>query len=461
MELSEDFTRYTKELMGDVIWQSFMSAMDEEGPVSVRLNPFKTTAVAGEDRVEWCRNGYYLPERPAFTFDPLLHAGVYYVQEASSMFLDLVLRQYVSERVVMLDLCAAPGGKSTVARAVLPEGSLLVCNEPVRSRANILAENIQKFGHPDVIVTNNYPTDYRNADIMFDVILADVPCSGEGMFRKDEVAIKEWSVQKVEKCHVLQREIVTDIWGSLKAGGLMIYSTCTYNTKEDEENIRFIAEELGAEILPVEIKEGWNITGSLLEGFKHPVCRFIPGMTRGEGLFMAVLRKSGADSPKGNNKKKKGRKANNVTCDYVGCLKCRERYGVVQKDSRMYAIPDEWKDIYDEACKSLRVIHAGVELCEMKGKDAIPSQSLALSASLDKSSFPIVELDYRQAIRYLRKEPVALPDDVPHGMTLVAFRGFPLGFAKNIGNRANNLYPNEWKIRSAHVPETYDNVIIK
>ena len=177
------------------------------------------------------------------------------------MFLDAVLRQYVKEPVTMLDLCAAPGGKSTVARTVLPQGSLLVSNEPIRKRAQILMENIQKFGHADVMVTNNYPHDYASSGLQFDVILADVPCSGEGMFRKDAEAIGEWSRQNVEKCWHLQREIVTDIWDCLRPGGLLIYSTCTFNALEDEENVRFIRDELGAEVLPVTVDPSWNITG--------------------------------------------------------------------------------------------------------------------------------------------------------------------------------------------------------
>lgn len=227
MTLPEDFINYTKALTGNELWSIISRGLADEPPVSIRLNPFKCASGSpaeslSDGKVGWCDSGYYLNSRPNFTFDPLLHAGLYYVQEASSMFLDRVMRQYASDGPrTMLDLCAAPGGKSTVARAALPEGSLLISNEPMRTRAQILAENMQKFGHEDVIVTNNYPRDFGKSRLMFDVILTDVPCSGEGMFRKDDTAISEWSVQNVEKCWRLQREIVSDVWQCLKPGGLL------------------------------------------------------------------------------------------------------------------------------------------------------------------------------------------------------------------------------------------------
>ena len=208
------------------------------------------------------------------------------------MFLTQVVEQYVDKPVVALDLCASPGGKSTLLRAALPEGSLLVSNEPIRPRAQVLSENITKWGHPLSIVTNNYPADFSKFVHLFDLIVADVPCSGEGMFRKDEATIREWSPQNVEKCWQLQREIVADAWACLNEGGFLIYSTCTFNTKENEENIRWILEEFDAEVVNIEMKPEWNITGSLLEGFQEPVYRFIPGISRGEGLFLCIIRKA-------------------------------------------------------------------------------------------------------------------------------------------------------------------------
>ena len=218
------------------------------------------------------------------------------------MFLWQVLTSYLlpltSKLSSALDLCAAPGGKSTLLRSLLPEDCMLVSNEPMRNRYQVLAENVQKWGYPNHAVTNLYPRDFVKSKQHFDLILCDVPCSGEGMFRKDPATIAEWSPKNVERCWQLQREIVCDAWKCLNDGGLLIYSTCTFNTKENEENVRWFMEELGAEVLSVPIKLEWNITGSLLEGFTEPVYRFIPGITRGEGLFMAIMRNGPTGGPK-------------------------------------------------------------------------------------------------------------------------------------------------------------------
>ena len=252
-ELPHSFTEYTRQLMGDERFERYLQSFEEEPPVSIRLNPKKAgnmEAVDGE-QVPWCRNAYYLKSRPNFTMDPLFHAGCYYVQEAASMFLDEVLRQaeansslfILHSSLKALDLCAAPGGKSTLLRAALPDNCVLYSNEPMRQRANILAENVEKWGYGSHLVTNVYPKVFRRSKLRFDVILCDVPCSGEGMFRKDPATIREWSSQQVEKCWQLQRDIVTDAWTCLNPGGLLIYSTCTFNTKENEENIRWMLEE--------------------------------------------------------------------------------------------------------------------------------------------------------------------------------------------------------------------------
>lgn len=420
MHLPEEFTAYTRSLMGSERYLQLIEGLAAEPSASIRLNPFKASldkveVPLADTPVPWCKDGFYLKQRPDFTFDPFFHAGLYYVQEASSMFLHHVLSQTVDRPVAMLDLCAAPGGKSTVARAALPEGSSLFSNEPIRQRARILNENILKFGHPDVIVTNNYARDYRQTGLLFDVILADVPCSGEGMFRKDEGAIAAWSPQNVDKCCRLQREIVADIWPLLKPGGIFIYSTCTFNAHENEENATWIATELGAEFIEIDTQPEWNLTGSLID--HHPVYRFLPGFSRGEGLFVAVLRKAG------DNSRESG---------------------------------------YDQrALKGLNILSHGIMPDEVKGKDLIPDTSKALSIQADKDAYPRVEVSWKEAIAYLRHEAVALPDSTPRGVVLLTYQGQPIGFEKNIGNRANNLYPQEWRIKSTHVPEKPDILIMK
>ena len=482
MNLPSDFTEYTRQLMGDDMYGRLAEALDSpDVPASMRINPFKACGHDVDERllcqaVPWCPStGRYLGARPNFTFDPLFHAGAYYVQEASSMFVDYVVRQLVGRPVTMLDLCAAPGGKSTALRAALSEGSLLFSNEPMRQRAQVLAENMQKFGHEDVVVTNNYPRDYRKSRLMFDAILADVPCSGEGMFRKDDGARAEWSLQNVDNCWHLQREIVEDVWQCLRPGGLLIYSTCTFNAHEDEENVMWIASELGADIVELPVDTEWGIVPSLVGGI--PAYRFLPGFTRGEGLFLAVLRKHGGDDNDASGVEIV-EQANAVATQSKKVKKDRRRVQTAQKEGKakmqpavtiplrgasnyvlrkvadtLTAVPERWSKVFDTAASSLRIIHAGVGLGVEKGRDVIPAQSLALSRQLADDAYPRVEVGYADAVSYLRKEAVALPGDTPRGFVLLTYHGLPLGFEKNIGNRANNLYPQEWRIKSSHVPD--------
>ena len=413
VHLPPAFTDYTSALFGAERWARFLQAFDEPAPVSVRLNPWKQETqipFSNAQAVPWCKDGYWLETRPDFTRDPLFHAGVYYVQEAGSLFLDHVARQVITKPVAALDLCAAPGGKATLLRGALPQGSVLVCNETDRRRANILLENMLKQGHPDVLVTHNHAGDFQKAGFCFDVILADVPCSGEGLFRREPDAVNEWSVSNVHFCQQRQRQIVQAIWPCLRAGGIFIYSTCTFNTHENEENVRFMVEELGAEVVSVQTQAEWNITGSLLANWNGAVYRFIPGITKSEGFFLAVLRKKG--------------------------------------DSFAPAfLPSS---VRKQAAKN-RLIHLladGNPQAQPKGKEFVPTAAQALSLSLPRALYPQVELTLEQAQRYLHRESFALPDGTPNGFVVVMFHHHPLGFMKNVGARANNLYPKNWAIRT-------------
>lgn len=465
MNLPQAFIDRTRQLLGEDIYPQFEEALQTETPVSIRPNRMKCTQEVEGEPIPWASSGTYLKNRPTFTFDPLFHAGCYYVQEASSMFVERVLQEYVKEPVVMLDLCAAPGGKSTLSRGALPQGSLLVANEVMRNRSQILAENLIKWGHPEVVVTNNDPADFTELTHLFDVILTDVPCSGEGMFRKDPVAVEEWSIENVDICWKRQRRILADIWPSLKPGGLLIYSTCTFNCEEDEDNVAWIAKELGAEILLVSIEENWGITGNLT-GKDFPVYRFLPHKAKGEGFFLAVLRKHGdvsdetpkrfAKTSSRMDKKKKGKDAKQplvVPKEAKAWLEDGTDYSLAMKDTNVVAFPKAYENEYALLQQTLKVIHAGITLGEIKGKDLIPHHSLAMSTALASDAFPKAEVTYEQAIAYLRKEGLFLDADVPRGYVLLTFKNVPLGFVKNIGNRANNLYPQEWRIRSGYLPE--------
>ena len=457
MNLPQAFIERTRQLLGETQYPLFEEALQTDTPVSIRSNTLKCSTEVDGEPIPWAASGKYLKKRPTFTFDPLFHAGCYYVQEASSMFVERVLREYVKEPVVMLDLCAAPGGKSTLCRSVLPEGSLLVANEVMRNRSQILAENLIKWGHPEVVVTNNDPADFTDLTHLFDVILTDVPCSGEGMFRKDQVAVDEWSLENVDVCWKRQRRILNDVWPALKPGGILIYSTCTFNREENEDNVSWIARELGAEVLPIPIWDEWGITGNLI-GKDFSVYRFLPHRTQGEGLFLAVLRKHEGmvetiqPRPEKKKRGKDSKQPLSVPREAKMWLKDAETFEWFVNGTIIEAFPKSFHDIYLLLKSSLKVIHAGITLGEVKGKDLIPHHSLAMSLAL-ADTFPKVEATYEQAIAYLRKEGLVLDMDIPRGYVVLTYQQIPLGFVKNIGNRANNLYPQEWRIRSGYLPE--------
>lgn len=457
MALPIDFITRTRALLGEE-FDRLDAALNADVPVSIRINSMKgTPAPKAGAPVAWCESGFYLPERLSFTFDPLFHAGAYYVQEASSMFLEQAIKAYVKEPVRCLDLCAAPGGKSTHLASLLPDGSLLVSNEVIRSRSYVLAENIAKWGRPDTIVINNDPEEIGEAlPHLFDVIVTDVPCSGEGMFRKDTDSTGEWSVDNVRLCASRGRRIIHDIWNALKPGGILIYSTCTYNTEEDEENIHYIIEELGAEALPIPTQEEWQITGALR--FEHPVYRFFPHKTRGEGFFLAALRKAEGEIEeirvKSKGKKERGKAAPSIPQEARLFLSDETSFSLEWNGSFLRAYPKAHSDLFSFInAKPLRVLSAGIYLGEAKGKDFIPSQELALSTALTPNAFPSVELEWEDAIKFLKKEALVLPSGTDKGYVLVRYQGLPLGFVKNLGNRANNLYPQEWRIRTGYIPE--------
>ena len=458
-----DFITRTKALLGDEFSQ-LEAALMADTPVSVRVNQAKGTRTPKDaEPVGWCDTGFYLPNRPAFTFDPLFHAGAYYVQEASSMFLEQAIRTYVTTPVRCLDLCAAPGGKSTHLSSLLRDGSLLVSNEVIRNRSYILAENLAKWGNASTIVLNNDPAEIGEAlPEQFDLIVTDVPCSGEGMFRKDEASVGEWSVENVQLCAARQRRILHDIWPALRPGGLLVYSTCTFNAEEDEENVRHIVEELGAEALPIATDEAWRVTGPLR--YENPVYRFFPHKTKGEGFFLAILRKSGdeeyevAGERPVKSARNKGKKETKTTLpipkEAWGYLREQENITLEWDGPRLHMIPTAHKPFLERLRdKRLRILAAGTLIGELKGKDLIPSQTLALSQELNPSAFPDAELTWEEAIRYLRKEAITLPEGLPKGYLLTRYQGVPLGFVKHLGNRSNNLYPQEWRIRSTRIPD--------
>ncbi|NMC38922.1 MAG: rRNA methyltransferase [Bacteroidales bacterium] len=425
---------------------SLQDAFLGKSPASIRINDVKwQRKPAGSEQVPWCRNGFYLGERPSYTLDPLYHAGCYYPQEASGMFIEHIFRSLFGkgEKLKILDLCGAPGGKSThLSSLALPDG-YIVANEVIRSRAKILAENIAKWGNSNTIVTQNDPSAFRNLEGFFDLMLIDAPCSGEGMFR-DPVAVREWSEENALLCSERQKRILMDAWPSLKEGGVLIYSTCTFNPAENEHNIKWITEKQEAESVRINISAYTNVTEIEHKGVYG--YGFYPGRVKGEGLFAAVLKKRGKTTKK--------LIYSNIKSDI--CLSKSEYISInrlininngniIKTGNGIFKIPCELSD-YNFLVRFLRIVSPGTKIFTVKGNDYLPSHELALSSQMGKSSYPVCELDYENAIAYLQRGNLNINERF-EGWFVASWLGASMGFAKNIGHRINNYWPVEWRIR--------------
>ena len=425
---------------------------NKELVTSVRFNPFKLTSSKNSfleinNQVPWGSNGFYLSARPSFTLDPLFHAGTYYVQEASSMFLEQVMNQTLNlqSSIRVLDLCAAPGGKSTLIQSLISEDSLLVSNEVIKSRVNILSENITKWGAINVVVTNNDPKDFQRLPEFFDAIVVDAPCSGSGLFRKDPEAINEWSTENVELCSQRQQRILADIIPSLKAGGILIYSTCSYSAQEDEEICDWLLSKDEFDSIPIQTQTEWNIIetkSASLNGFGY---RFYPDKLKGEGFFIAAFKKKGTAASKQIKSKEKleyiKKSLDIVINDWIN-----------QNENLIYFIHNNNAIALHKANvefllmlqQSLYLRKAGLNLGTIIREELLPSHDLAMSCILNKS-VPSIEFKKEDALNYLRHQP--FETEAKHkGWVLIRYNEVALGFIKMMPNRINNYYPMEWRI---------------
>ncbi|MGZ3764774.1 MAG: methyltransferase RsmF C-terminal domain-like protein [Mucilaginibacter sp.] len=422
-----------------------------ESPTSIRLNPFKISSIKGDSRVPWCNEGFYLDSRPSFTFDPLFHAGCYYVQEASSMFIDHILH-YInkdSDGIKVLDLCAAPGGKSTLINSALKSNDLLVANEIIKTRVPVLTDNLTRWGTSNSIVTNNDPKDFGRLKGFFDIILVDAPCSGSGMFRKDPAAMNEWSEANVNLCHQRQERILADIYPSLKEDGYLIYSTCSYSVEENEDILDWLCTEFELESVRIPVEVEWGIVESQSTQKQAWGYRFYPGKVKGEGLFAACLQKKESSGEVSNTKYKDHQKANFKEIDVV-------KPYINDPDNYYYfKVNDDWLAIDREHRHNLGILQqyfyikkSGVRMGKMAGKDLIPDHELALSLIINKDHFLQTELSKQQAIQYLQRESITDLEIPDKGWSLMNFEGHALGWAKLLPNRINNYYPKEIRIFS-------------
>lgn len=420
-----------------------------EQVTSIRLNPAKGSVanshlpIAGS--IPWTENGFYLSERPSFTFDPFFHAGCYYVQEASSMFLEQALRQTVdlSKPLKVLDLCAAPGGKSIHIQSLISKNSLLVSNEVIRSRANILKDNIIKWGAQNVVVTNNDPKDFSILENYFDVIVVDAPCSGSGLFRRDPDAIDEWSENNVTLCSQRQQRILADVWPALKKDGILIYSTCSYSKEEDEDIMDWMSRELAISNRQLAIVKEWGIvpTKSVnkMEGY-----RFWPDKVKGEGLFLSVFQKTGGDDAANIKAKKTPGKASKADIAIVSKWMEIKDQEFIRHANTIYAWPEQLADDFALLLEKLRVIYSGILVGELVRDKLIPDHALAMSRIVAEN-IPKTALTREQAIQYLQRKDLQLEATVK-GWQLVTYQGQALGWINALVNRINNYYPKELRI---------------
>lgn len=447
--LPPPFVRQMQALLG-AEYDAFAAALQAPPPVSIRLNPLRGTAghiYASLPSVPWHPDGRYLPERPVFTLDPTFQAGAYYVQEASSMFLQEILKQTVdfSKRLKVLDLCAAPGGKSTLIASMLdPATDLLVSNEVIRSRVNSLKENMEKWGSPNTAVCSAEATDFGALEDWFDVVVTDAPCSGEGLFRKDPDAVREWSPANVELCSGRQRRILASAVSALAPGGILIYSTCTYNHHENDENAAWVAQEFDLDVVRLKVPAEWGIVDT-----RHGY-QFFPHKVQGEGFFAAVFRK------KEGTARKQTPAAGFKNLKPVPKAQTPELSRWVQPDAELrffqtpsgeiMALPAALENEYLILEKFIRTKWFGTNIGEFKGKDFIPGHGLALYRHIS-TSLPGIDLNREQALLFLKKETFERTDAMQNGWMLARYQGLNLGWLKVLPNRINNYLPPERRIR--------------
>ena len=423
---------------------------------SLRINPLKKAtnfSISGfhfplYSKIPWSSQGYYLQQRPSFTLDPLFHAGTYYVQEASSMFLEQVLRQTTdtNQSLLVLDLCAAPGGKSTLLQSIISKESLLVSNEVIQSRVNILKENLIKWGSGNVVVTNNDPKDFSSLHGLFDVVVIDAPCSGSGLFRRDAEAINEWSEANVQLCSQRQQRIIADIWNCLKEDGVLIYSTCSYSAEEDEEILDWMVSKSKVESIELKVEEEWNIdeVQSTTGAYGY---RFWPHKVKGEGFFIAAFRKKEETDEVRMKIKKESIPSKEEIKLASAWLQSTENLSFILQGQNIAVVPSSWYTIIQYLMQQLKVRYAGVELGTIAKNDLLPEHALALSTIINQTIFS-VELNDEQALTYLRKNDLQIESSYK-GWALAKYNGMNLGWMKLLGNRINNYYPKEYRILKA------------
>ena len=481
-----------KEMLADAfgkdVAEKAVSAMSEPSSAFIRLNPFKQAVpppafLERATPVEWSHWGYRLDERPVYTLHPLFHCGAYYVQDSSSMFVGEMLRRGMDgldvggRNVRALDLCAAPGGKTTDLTASLRESFgdrfIVVANEYVKSRCQILSDNLALWGEPNVVITNEDPKKFSDLEAFFDIMITDVPCSGEGMFRKDSTAVDDWSPELVAMCRDRQRKILRDVWKALRPGGLLLYSTCTFNRKENDLNALWIEEELGAENITPEMdypgvlktEKGYSLVPGLVDGEGQYCALFRKKQLESEAVFVpeddasrcgagcksygltdaSTAKANGAKQRKASLVKKNPKSGFRLSASFPdGAFRIEMRQQVVADIIR--AVPLVILPEVEYIESAMRTVRAGVTAGQIKGNDIVPTSDMALSTAVSDDFWPDVKVDRSTALSYFHRDSITLPPDTPKGFVTLSFKDLKIGFVKNIGNRCNNLHPMSRRI---------------
>lgn len=451
LKLPLDFENQMKVQLG-LEYEDFLNALNTPSPTSIRINPFKNSVDKNSEleKVVWTDYGYYLDKRPSFTFDPRFHAGHYYVQEASSMFIEQAIKQSIDlrESIMALDMCAAPGGKSTHISSLISADSLLISNEVIANRASILVENLTKWGNANVVVTNNDPEHFQAFNNTFDLVLLDAPCSGEGMFRKDHDSVNEWNLNNVNICSARQMRILHTASNLVKQNGIIIYSTCTYNYKEDVEPVMSLLNEGGWESVELDILSFEGISPNLIE---HPKklfgYHFYPHKIKGEGFYITVLRKTGESQGRWPKVMKNVNFADKQTKSVLTKYIDQNKFNFLQHNQQSLAYPKSLeKEMLGILNSSLRIKKFGIDMGQVIRTELIPDHAYAM-ANINISAFESVELNKEDAIKYLQKKDLQIETNAK-GWCLLKHDDAILGFAKLMGNRINNNYPKEWRIKS-------------
>ncbi len=396
--------------------------------------------------VPWCPAGFTLHPRPAFVFDPLFHGGAYYVQEASSMFLDYAWTSVCGQldQARVLDLCAAPGGKTTLL-ASRPNISLLLSNELIRSRVPVLYENVVKWGLPKMLVSSQDPKDFQSLPGFFDAMVVDAPCSGSGLFRKDPEATGHWSPAAVALCSQRQQRILADALPALKEGGILFYATCSYSREEDEAVCDWLMDAMPLEPVELPLAAEWGIVASRSEKHGAPGYRFYPHRLQGEGFFLAVFRKTATEASPAGSALKAERPTAAETTVLRAWINEAEKFRLFRSADQAMAFPeDEWEG-YAAIASRFRLRKSGLRLGSFAHGQFNPDHELAMSTALHEA-VETLDLGLEQSLRYLRRESLDMAV-AGKGWICLRYMGLPLGFAKKLPNRLNNYYPQEWRIR--------------